>query len=278
MNSDFYIPVKVTENVIVNCKELKNKDYFNILKYSQNQDYKNLSIFFENYLKTNIESQDQYAKLNFIDKAIILLTVRSICISPEITIESKKLNKIVKKINLQKIIDSLIEVNFKNSIKLDNNTHLNLNIPKKINFFSFDEILEDSISSITENNKETFLSNEEIKEITNLLPGNLFFEIKSFITHLEKYLNNIILIEKDENFNLNGINCSILNNTLFNFLLSVFSDSLLNFYQLIYIFNSKLNTSKTDFDNLTPAESNLILNLYIQEQEEIEKASKKQPT
>jgi hypothetical protein len=278
MDSNFYIPVKVTENVIVNCKELKNKDYFNILKYSQNQDYKNLSIFFEKYLKTSIESPDQYAKLNFIDKAIILLTVRSICISPEITIESKKLNKIVKKINLQKIIDDLIKVNFKNSIKLDNNTHLNLNIPKKINFFSFDEILEDSISSITENNKETFLSNEEIKEITNLLPGNLFFEIKSFVTHLEKYLNNIILIEKDENFNLNGINCSILNNTLFNFLLSVFSDSLLNFYQLIYIFNSKLNTSKTDFDNLTPAESNLILNLYIQEQEEIEKASKKQPT
>ena len=61
-------------------------------------------------------------------------------------------------------------------------------------------------------------------------------------------------------------------------MLSVFSDSLLNFYQLIYIFNSKLNTSKTDFDNLTPAESNLILNLYIQEQEEIEKTSKKQPT
>ena len=278
MNPDFYIPVKVTENVIVNCKELKNKDYFNILKYSQNQDYKNLSIFFENYLKTNIESLDQYAKLNFIDKAIILLTVRSICISPEITIESKKLNKIVKKINLQKIIDSLIEVNFKNSIKLDNNTQLNLDIPKKLNFFSFDEILEDSISSITENNKETFLSNKEIKEITNLLPGNLFFEIKSFTTHLEKYLNNIILIEEDKNFDLKGINCSILNNTLFNFLLSVFSDSLLNFYQLIYIFNSKLNTSKTDFDNLTPAESNLILNLYIQEQEEIEKASKKQQT
>jgi hypothetical protein len=54
MKSDFYIPVKVTENITVNCKELKNKDYINILKYSQNQDYKNLSIFFEKYLKTSI--------------------------------------------------------------------------------------------------------------------------------------------------------------------------------------------------------------------------------
>jgi hypothetical protein len=278
MKTDFYIPVKVTENITVNCKELKNKDYINILKYSQNQDYKNLSIFLEDFLKNNLSSQDEYKKLHLIDKVIILLTIRSVCVSSEITLESKKLNKIVKKINLIQTINDLTRISFKSSIKLSDNLCLNLNIPKKLSFASFDDILENSIYSLTENNKEKILTFNEIKELLNILPGNLFFEIKSYITQLENYLNTIVLIEKDENFNLTGINCSIHNNTLFNFLLSVFSDSLLNFYQLIYIFNTKLHTSKANFDELTPAESNLMINLYVQEQEEIEKASKKQST
>lgn len=276
MKPVFFIPIQITENITVNCKEITNKDYFSILKYSQNQDYKNLSTFFENLIFDSLENKNIFNTFNVIDKTIILLTLRSICISPEITLESKKLQKIIKKININNIIKKLQNLKFDKQITINNNFILNLSLPKKLSYNNLDEIMESSIHSVTNENKNRHLNEEEIKEILSLLPGNFFFEIKSFVQEIEENLNQIILIDADETFNLKSINCSIFSNNIFNFLLSVFSDSLLNFYNLIYVFGTKLNLPKSDFDQLTPAESTLLTNLYIREQEELAKASKPQ--
>ncbi len=277
MGSNFLIPIQITNNTVINCKELKNRDYFSILKYLQNQDYKNLSLFFENLINESLQEKTVFKKLNLIDKAIILLTLRSICISPEITLESKKLQKIIKKINISNIIKKLQELKFERSISINEKIIINLSLPKKLSYNSLDEVIENCIYSITNDSNDKILDPDEISETLSLLPGSYFFEINKFVQEAEDTLSKITLIEADDAFNLKSINCSLLSNNIFSFMLSVFSDSLINFYNLIYIFGTKLNLSKSDFEDLTPAESTLLTNMYIREQEELAKASK-QPT
>jgi len=277
VGTDFLIPIQITNNISVNCKELKNRDYFSILKYSQNQDYKNLSIFLENLIYESLQDKKLLKRINLIDKAIILLTLRSICISPEITLESKKLQKIIKKINISNIIKKLQELKFERSISINKNLTLNLSLPKRLSYNSLDEVIDSCIYSITNDSNDIILDSEEISETLSLLPGSYFFEINKFVQDAEEALSKIILIEADDTFNLKCINCSLLSNNIFSFMLSVFSDSLINFYNLIYIFGTKLNLPKSDFEDLTPAESTLLTNMYIREQEELAKASK-QPT
>jgi hypothetical protein len=277
VGSNFLIPIQITNNTVINCKELKNRDYFSILKYLQNQDYKNLSLFFENLINESLQEKTVFKKLNLIDKAIILLTLRSICISPEITLESKKLQKIIKKINISNIIKKLQELKFERSISINEKIIINLSLPKKLSYNSLDEVIENCIYSITNDSNDKILDPDEISETLSLLPGSYFFEINKFVQEAEDTLSKITLIEADDAFNLKSINCSLLSNNIFSFMLSVFSDSLINFYNLIYIFGTKLNLSKSDFEDLTPAESTLLTNMYIREQEELAKASK-QPT
>lgn len=276
MQTEFLIPVQITNNTVINCYEIKNEDYFSILKYLQNQDFKNLSVFFENLIFKLLQDKNQYNLLNVIDKVIVLLTLRSICISPEIALESKKLHKTIKKLNINNIIKKLQDLKFEKAINLSNKLVVNLSLPKKLSFLSLDEVMESCVHSITNETDTKILNQSEIKETLSLLPGNFFFEIKQFVQEAEQMLSNIILVEADENFNLKNISCSILSNSIFSFLLNLFSDSLINFYQLIYIFGNKLNLSKSDFDNLTPAESTLLVNFYIKEQEDIAKSSKPQ--
>jgi hypothetical protein len=272
---DFFIPIKITGNRTINVLQLKNKQYFNLLKFIQNQDFNNLNDYFNFIIYDLIVDKNEYNNLNFIDKLIILLTLRSICIAPDIEFESKDTIKFSKKIDIYSIYKQLETIQLKDNISY-NNIVVGFNIPKELYYSSFDEIIESCIEYLTIDNETIFFSeldNLAKKEYINNLPGIIFTEAKHFFNNLETLLNQYTLIKEDKNFKIEQINLSLFKNTGFGLLSSVFKDNLLNFYNLIYIFTNKIHASLSDYYELTPAESTLMLNLYIKEQEEIKKAN-----
>lgn len=275
MIKDFFIPIKITDNRTINLLQLKNKQYFNLLKFIQNQDFNNLNDYFNSIIFDLVIEKSEYTNLNFIDKLIILLTLRSICIAPDIEFESKDKIKFSKKIDIYSIYKQLEAIQLKDTADCSNIV-VGFNIPKELYYPSLDNIIEDCIEYITLDEETIFLNKLDTqtkKEYINNLPGTIFTQAKHFFDNLENLLNKYPLIKEDKNFQLEQIDLSLFKNTGFGLLSSVFKDSLLNFYNLMYIFTNKIHASLSDYYELTPAESTLMLNLYIKEQEEIKRAN-----
>lgn len=276
MINKFSIPVELTDNKIINFYELKNKHLFNLLKLIQNQNLNTTVKYYDTILSDLICEKNNFEQLNFIDKFISLLTLRSICISPDIEFEIKKENKITKKIQLYNIIECLKNISFSKKIKLKKDFFIIFSLPRKLYYNSIDDIFEDCIKTIIFNNNTIEIkqfSTQEKKDIYNTLPGNILTEAKKYFYELEDILQKNILIKKDELIEIDNINLSILKNTCMGVLNSIFKDSLFNFYNLMYVFTNKLHISLTEYFNLTPAESNLMLSFYLKEQEEAKKTS-----
>jgi len=272
----FSIPIQITGNRTVNFYELKNKHFFNLLKIIQNQDFKTLNLFFENLLNEIIVDKNILNELNIIDKIIILLNIRSICISPDIEFENKKQFKYAKKIPISKIYKQLENISATDFFNINNELKITFCLPKQLYFSSVDELIQSCIDKIYINNEVIELNSQseyDQQKLLESLPGTVFVKSKEFLDKIENDLNSITLIENDENFNINKIIFSIVKNTGFGLLASLYKDNLLNFYNLIYIFCNKLNISLSEYFNLTPAESTLILSFYLKEQEDIKKAS-----
>ena len=276
MIDTFTIPVQITDNRTVNCYELKNKQFFNLLKFIQNQDFNTLSIFFENLIYELLVDKSEFTNLNIIDKLIILINIRSICISPDIEFESLKKLKFNKKISLTTIYKKFEQITFKTESIIQKDLTCIFCIPKKLYYNSVDNLVESCIDKINLNSDVISLNecNEiEKKQILETLPGSIFVEAKAFLDKLEIYLNSFIIVKEDEHFDFKTLELSLIKNTGFGFITSIFKDNLLNFYNLIYVFGNKLSMSPSEFFELTPAESSLLLSFYIKEQEEIKKAS-----
>lgn len=275
MIQDFFISINITENRVVKFLQLKNEQYFNLLKFIQNQDYSNLEDCFNCILQDLILDKTIYTSLNFIDKLICLLAIRSICIAPDIEFESKEKIKLSKKTSIYSIYKQLEDISYKERYTINNEITINLNIPKKIYYASFDDIVEGCIESVEIGDEIIYLDQQSVEfkaDYINNLPGEVFTRAKEYLDNLETNLNTYTLIKGDTSLKLEQIDLSLLKNTGFGLLSSIYKDNLLNFYNLMYIFTSKIKASLSDYYKLTPAESSLLLTFYVKEQEETKKA------
>lgn len=273
MIESFSIPVQITGNRTVYFYELKNKHFFSLLKIIQNQDFKTLNSFFESLLSELAVDKDMLLSLNFIDKIIALITIRSVCISPDIDFENNKAIKVSKKIALSTVYKQLEQIQFTHECKIDDTFKIIFNIPNSLYYASIDELIESCIDEIYLNNEKLLYSKEDKKQILESLPGAVFVKAKEFLDKLETVLGRYVLLKEDNNFDFKQIELSLVKNTGFGFLASLYRDNLLNFYNLIFIFTYKLNMNLSEYFNLTPAESSLLLSFYVKEQEEIKKTS-----
>lgn len=276
MTDRFSIPIELTDNKTVNFYEFKNRHFFNLLKLIQNQNLLSINDYYNSILAELTCVKDILNDLNFVDKFIILVTLRSICVSPDIEFEIKKENKITKKVELYNIIKTLNNINFTKEIKIKSNILIKFSLPKQLFYSSIDEIIEDCIKCIAIKDEYIDLNSinaDDKKNIFKTLPGSIFTEAKKYFYELENILNNYILIKKEEFIELEEIKLSLTKNTCIGILNSIFRDNLFNFYNLMYVFTNKLHMSLTEYLDITPAESGLILSFYTKEQEDIKKAN-----
>ena len=262
-----YLPF-AKKNALI--KELSFNSYKNLVKNITNNNNKSIDILLEDIVKTHVID---LPPCNFLEKIIILLTIRAVCVSDklELTLGSKNFKQDINIIDFIKKIEDINLDNFYNKkISLNNDIDVTLKIPNQLYY-------EDEYISFIET---VFLNGSEYpvtEEILNNLPANIFKEINEFKRDLEALLSKVCLFMIKNPADLSeNIEIFLSSNvqSIFDFLKFIFKRDLLSFYEIEFFLFTKMNISLEDLDRITPAEIDIYINLFKKDLEDRNKQTK----
>lgn len=269
-----YIP---SQKCTINLKELNFSEYKNIVKTITNNNNALIETTFNEIIKR--VTGCEHSTFTFLDKLIILLTVRSVCILSDIELvvtapEAQKSYNISYRI--YDIIQKLIELDltgYDTVVRTYNSIlEVTFGLPSNLFIDTTNESLFTTIKQIKINNNDIPLNKEEILE---RLPINVFKDAKHFLTEIEEKINNINLMHVAAPGSLPDsaidVPLTLVENSVLEFLKLCYKRELLSIYELEYILTSKLNLPHDLVYNSTPAELMLYLNFYNKEKSEQQK-------
>ena len=236
-------------------KELNNKDYLIIIKYTQNNDLIGLSRLFEELF---IEPD-----MNIFDRFYLLIFIRMIYIEDSITlnVENKNID-----VNLNSILEKLetnyvdLETKFE-----EGGIEIALDLPCISYYEHIDDLYISTIKTIkvADNVLEfSTLSKHEQSQVMDNLPASLFKRINKFIQTIQNNLLDISLIEQNKDIGVEELKINILGNGVMQFISNLFSTNLKSFYSLIYLFQNTITPGSDLFFKLSPVESRILMNIH----------------
>lgn len=270
----------------VQIKELQFNRYKHLVKIITNNNDEIVANFFDELLFDLCPEEKKIRSFSFLDKLIILLTIRIVCISPQLELivncpaTQKQFNTTAK---LSDIIDKLQNLNLADDVYLTTKEYntgdlkIDLGMPSTLN------IKERDLTFINTVVKKISLSNNSTDNITeqliDRLPAFILSDITSYISYFNESLQNINLINIKSPFatadtNIN-IPLNLFSNSIIEFLKIVFKRGLLSIYELEYFLINKLNIDYDLIKTSTPAELNVYINFFKEEKEKEEKAERK---
>jgi hypothetical protein len=272
MSNEFKIKILLPSGNYIQLAELKNRDYQVILKYCENSDAEGLSDFFDCLVFK------EYKSLDIIDKFYALLTLRMMFIDPDLTFTDANSTPI--KFSIGNIIEKIdhFENDFSKTVSKQEFT-LELGLPNIIFFKNVNDIYSSTIRTIKLRDKVidfTKLSELEKENILANIPNTLFSCINNYITQLSSQLQDFVIIEQNQQFNIKEINTNIISNEFMSFILAIFSTGLQNFFETMYVFSNKLNITGSTFYDLSPLDTRVLINIYNKDINEQNKELQKQ--
>jgi len=269
-------------------KEITSKLYRDLVKSLYNNDttefLQHLSYIIE-YVYPGIIQED----LNVVDKVIILLHTRSICINPDLKLKAKcpKTDKEFEcTIRIEDLIGRLEVINYTRTVKHDT-VEVVHTIPKVKDELQFIDIsdekyfstqLASSIDSINVNNQFLLfkdLTFEERLEIIEKLPLVLAAKVYESIISVETELSLIKLLTVRSPFTgdyIVDLPVSTDVKTLLEFCKLIFNDDLGNLYRITFNLINKGNFTPDYVEQITPAEQLLFWNYVIQQNQKEQEA------
>ena len=273
MKEEFSVKLNLPSGDIIELFELKNKNNLTILKYCENGDVEGLCNYFDNTIFKDRKS------LDIIDKFYTLLALRMIFIEPNIIFADKAGNEIKYSIhNILSRID-LLDIDYTKSIALNEHITVDLGLPNLLYFKDTNDIYISTIKSIKlQSGQIVFsdLSSEIQEDILKNIPNTLFAHINAHIALISEQLQTLVIIEENISLNISEYSTDIISNQFMGLIMSLFSTGLKSFFELMYIFTSKLNIDGNTYLNLTPLDSRVLLNIYNKDIDDQNKALKKQ--
>ena len=271
-------------NQTVDILEFFYSEYKHLNKILLNNDDRVIISFFDNLLRnkcTGINVQS----LCFIDKLIILLTMRSICISPEIEltvtcpITNKPFNYVLQTTD---VINALQKINLPENLKTVTKTYKNgslivsLALPTALSLQDSDnELISSVIHNITLNGTDI---TDKKTDVQNHLPIEILQDIKEYVTAINTILHDIEIVNIISPFAPNTgfikVPLNIFNNSVLEFLKICFKRGLYSLYELEYFLTKHLNLDNATIISATPAELSIYINLYRDEKQQEEKNHK----
>jgi hypothetical protein len=290
-------PPEFTHEITLPClgetirlRELPNKLYKNILKYIENKDYNALAEYFVQIIDYLCIDFKDISSLNKVDMFYILLFVRYVCVSPELKLdfecqETKK--PYTLNVDITEVMDGITKNAYPSSaqiIELDYGIAATIGIPT--NLYTSETLLDLvtlCLQEIAINDNVYSLHDctyDEKKNVTDQLQGELLPSILRFIAHDSDTFTPISILDsrsphtsasESKPFNVN-----LFDNSMFEFLHLIYTESLTNYFYTLYILTSKVHLDSEFIQNLSPVECNIYLRQYVNEIEAKNSEIKKQ--
>lgn len=263
----------------VKYRELTNSQYFTLLKYLSNSDKQGIVDCFDIILRENL--LDSYEDLTCIDKFLILLDIRSICVgdSIELRLETAGSAKLSLISIIESIKDKISKKKLSSTFNLSSDITINLKLPKEMMLTEVDKVIDSAIHNIIIGNQVYKIENfneQEKNDFFQSLPANVYKQIIDFIEHIQQELKDICIVNRNEMLGIQEIPLNVFDGTLFAVLRTLYGEDLMGFYELQYSMIKKIGISYEHFMEMTPNESKLFINLYNRDIKQQEEASKKQ--
>ena len=265
----FDIEIKLPSGKVRRVPELSNKDYLTIIKYIQNNDNFGLNKFFE----STILDPD----LNIFDRFYLLLYYRMTFIDEKIVINKEERHI---DISLVSLLDRL-EANYKDleTVFVEDGIEVTLDLPTISYFNKIDELFISTIKSIKFGDKTLNfyeLDDEEQTAVLDNLPVNVFNHIRQYIETISKDLLDVTLISENQTIGVERIGIDVIGNGVIEFISSIFSTDLKEFYNMLYIFQNTITPGSNLFFDLSPVETRIVMNHHNQRIKEENEELKKQ--
>ena len=255
----FSIKVKLPSGITIRVPELNNKIYLVLVKYCENEDYEGFNETINAHL--NIPNN-----LDILDRFYLLVYYRMIFVDESIHLKVEdreidlSLNIILDKIN--NIYEDFVEIINVNDISLT------VGLPTTLYFTNIDDIYNNIIKSI--NYKDTFtdftlLSNKEKEFVMSYLPSKIFYSLKQYVSKLSSLLTDFILIDEVKEFDIKQHKIDIISNGVITFLSSIYTTNLLYCYELTYSYLTNISSDIDFYNNLSPLETKIIVNIRNKE-------------
>lgn len=267
---EFNVEIVLPSGKKVRVRELKNQEYLTIVKFCSNEDMVGLAKFFDS---TFCEPD-----LNIIERFYLLVYIRMLFIEPDITlnIEQREV-KIDIATMLNKIEDSYIDLE---RTITEGGIEVKLDLPKVSFFETMDDLYLSTITSIKAGDDVidfTSITESERIEITNNLPASIFKHIQDFIESVQDNLLDVALIDENKQLGIESLEINIVSNGVMQFVSMLYNTNLEGFYNLIYSFQNAVLPGTNLFFELSPIETQIILNAHQKRvAEENEKLQKQQ--
>ena len=249
--------------------QLNNRTYKTIAKLIQNNDDNYLAKYLLTIVEDLCVDPINTDELTNLDILCISLAMRSICIgtSMKLVTESNKKN-ISFKVNLMDVLQQLSDIEYKViTITVDGITIL-ADLPNMLII----KDITDFISTVKINGCKYNIRNVKTstrRKILDMLPVSVLAKLKS---SLEDNLDTQMTVIQKTN-NSPKMTIDITSNSVFDFIKLIYTMSLDSFYTSYYILSTKLNFNLQYIEELAPIETEIYLNKYKEENEEIKKAA-----
>jgi hypothetical protein len=244
-------------------KELRNRQISTLSKYILNEDHPGTNQCFEEIIKENFVDYNAYS-LNRFDKWFILTFLRAINVSPTLYLQTTNTGNIPCniEISLFDILTKLSEINCIDTFKIGVENINFLLQPYKLLFT--DEPVLDSIATVEYKGQNI----TDLKLIKELLLKNV--NLRNYIAQelllKDGQSQHYIIKNNNTSLNLADLPVRVYDNTLFFFVRSIYLPYCKGLYDKQYNLMRFGNFSYSDLQQLTPAESDIFLNLFKQDE------------
>jgi hypothetical protein len=257
---DFVFPITITKSRVVYCKELTNGDILSIQKYIETGDKQSICNCFEQLI-SNLVQTDHI--LNCVDKLLILLELRRNCISKSIELSvNNKTTVISLKDVCNIIINNYQDKNFKIEHNYNgSNITITCNTPLLLSYYNS---LYTSINKVQLDNHEILL-NTNLPFVEQILDNIPLKVIRTIHRNHRKFRQNQVELFKVVGDMTIPYYFNYKNVEIYNLIVSCYKSTTESLYRTQYLCVSKLNIQPSEFNQLTPGETKILLSSFTAE-------------
>ena len=148
---------------------------------------------------------------------------------------------------------------------MEGGIEVTLDLPKVSYFETMDDLYLSTITSIKVGNEVidfSTITEEECVEIIDNLPATIFKHFQTFIQTIQDNLLDVALIDENKQLGIEALEINIVSNGVMHFISMLYNTNLEGFYNLIYSFQNTILPGSNLFFDLSPIETQIILNAH----------------